>query len=102
MVSNTVSPEEREKISELAKGDLTKYFFDSYKLKVSKVFVYTVPDVEKWREVSYPITLKLIAQVPDIQLLPPFNLDLVLKVRHVPVLSVPNIVYVQQFNFLDV
>jgi hypothetical protein len=70
------------KSKDLSKSELFTHFYDSYTLNVSEVCVFCVSDVEQWRE------------VPNIYILPPFHLDLLLKVRHVPVLSVPNIMYV--------
>lgn len=90
MVSKNLSRVERESCAELSKTDINKYFFDSYSLQVSDVCVYSVSDVEKWREGT------------SIYLLPPFNLDLELKVRHVPVLSVPNIVLIGKIPQISV
>lgn len=50
MVSKTLTKAEREKVSDLSREDLMEYFFDSYNLNVSQVCVYSIPDVETWRE----------------------------------------------------
>jgi hypothetical protein len=81
----------KQKAQESLEGSVSvteEYFYDTYKLNLSRMCAFTVPELRSWRSRS---------ELKDQHLLPAFDVNLALSVRTVSVSSLPQIMYDQSF-----